>query len=205
MTTIALTPKLAIVLVLAACVFLFAGCASIPNAGDAADQRVFLELKHQRQGTDLCVPTSASMILAYYGEDRSPNYLKSIATKSIASRPGYVFPGTYGKDMVSGLRKLGYRWEEGCFSTDAAGFRQGLSELKRSVRDFRPVMVGLFDPPIGHVVVLVGIDDAKRNLTFIDPNKPSPGLRTMREEDFRRNWRENIVNSRCAIFTRPKG
>ena len=197
MTTIALAQKVAGVLVLVAGVSLFTGCASTPYMG--ADQRVFLELKHQRQDVNLCVPTSASMILAYYRDDWDPKYLKSIATP-----PDSTFPGTYGRDMVSGMRKLGYRWEEGCFSTGSFGFQRGLPELKRSVFDRRPVMVGLYDPPVGHYVVLVGFDDAKRELTFMDPGQPYPGLRTMSEEEFRSVWRENIVNYRCAIFTRPR-
>ena len=199
MTTIALTPKLAIVLVLAACVFLFAGCASIPNAGDAADQRVFLELKHQRQGTDLCVPTSASMILAYYGEERDPQWLQSISTPK-----GSTFKGAYPVDMVRGMGKLGYRWDLVCYVNDPNGYSNGISRLKWNLRHQRPVMVGFSNPPLGHVVVLVGLDSEKSQLTFLDPDRPYPGLVTMSEERFREAWHEKISPYRCAIFTRPK-
>ena len=174
-------------------------CASTQTTGSTAPPNVFLQLKHQKQDINLCVPTAASMVLEYYGENRDPKYLKSIATP-----PGSTFPGTYMKDMVAGVRKLGYRWEQECFSTDGAGFLQGLPKLKRSVLDRRPVMVGVYDPPIGHVVVLVGVDDAKKELTFLDSNKPYPGLWTVTEDRFRTMWRENIVNSRCAIISRPR-
>jgi hypothetical protein len=108
------------------------------------------------------------------------------------------------RDMVDGVSKLGFRWEEQCFGVDDAGFQAGLPKLKRSVIDRRPVIVGLHDPPIGHVVVLVGFDETRRQLTFLDPNESVPGLRAMTEDAFRLLWREDIVDSRCAIFTRPR-
>jgi hypothetical protein len=139
------------------------------------------------------------MILGYYGEDRDPQYLKSIA-----SPPGSTFPGTYFKDMVAGMRKLGYRWEEECFSNDGPGFREGIRKVKRSVVDRRPVMVDIWSPPIGHTVVVVGVDERAKKLTFLDPNANAPGLWTASEETFKSVWHSNVANYRCAVFTRPK-
>jgi len=139
------------------------------------------------------------MILAYYGDRRDPAYLKSLA-----ALPGSEFPGTYYKDMVAGLGKIGYRWQEECFPVDADGFATGLHKLKRSVLEDHPVIVSLFDPPIGHTVVLVGFDEASQELTFLDPNETAPGLRTIPVEELRVFWREHAIKYRCAVFTSPK-
>jgi hypothetical protein len=139
------------------------------------------------------------MIIDYYGDRHSPQELKALATP-----PGSTFPGTYMDDLVRGVATLGYSWQTRCFSTDDPGFEAGLSELRRNVAQNHPVMVGLHDPPIGHVVVLVGFSDSGRQLAFIDPNEPFPGRRSMNEREFQRIWHEDIVDLRCAIFTRPR-
>jgi hypothetical protein len=162
-------------------------------------ERTFLRVSHQRQDVNLCVPTSAAMILAYYGEEREPAYLKSLATP-----PESTFAGTYFKDMVNGVGKLGYSWRLECFSPDQEGFRAGVPKLKKAVFEGHPVMVGMYEPPIGHTVVMVGYDEASKELSFIDPYHDSPGLRTMDEDDFRIFWRENIAQVRCAVFTAPR-
>jgi ABC-type bacteriocin/lantibiotic exporter with double-glycine peptidase domain len=172
------------------------GCASEPSA---AGEKVLLALEHQRQELNQCIPTDASMILAFYGEKHDPAYLKELATP-----PDSAFPGTYMKDMVAGAQKLGYRWDQRCFSNDAAGFEDGLAKLKESIRSRQPVIVGLPDAPIGHSVVLVGIDGGRSRLTFMDSSRAYPGLRSMSEEKFASTWRERSVNLRCAIFTRPR-
>jgi hypothetical protein len=159
-----------------------------------------LRLEHQRQGPNLCLPTCASMILEYYGERHDPRTLKAMATPA-----GSTFPGTYVDDLRAALARLGYQWESRCFTQDAAGYAEGLPRLKREVFEGYPVMVGLHDPPIGHVVVLVGYDEGTHELTFVDPNQDAPGLVTMDEDDFRLYWREDILaGHRCATFTRPK-
>ncbi len=40
---------------------------------------VFLDVPHMKQGHDMCVPTSSSMILAYFGENHKPRKLKDLA------------------------------------------------------------------------------------------------------------------------------
>jgi hypothetical protein len=180
-------------------VLCLAGCASRQTVRTPA--HTFLRVEHQRQEPNLCLPTSTSMILDYYGEKRDPKVLKAMATP-----PGSTFAGTYADDMLVALRRLGYSWRVQCFPQNAAGYAMGLPQLKRSVLDGHPVMVGLHRPPIGHVVVMVGFDEPSHELTFVDPGEDaSPGLITMDEDDFRLYWRDDIVNARCATFTRPKG
>lgn len=56
------------------------GCSS--QAGPAPSQsysRTILAVEHLRQEPMLCVPTSAAMVLAFYGDPRPPRLLKSLA------------------------------------------------------------------------------------------------------------------------------
>ena len=47
----------------------------IPAPG-VTESSVFIEIPHIRQETNLCVPTSAAMVLEYFGDPQPPRKLK---------------------------------------------------------------------------------------------------------------------------------
>ena len=44
-----------------------------------ANRRVLLPVPHIAQEPELCVPTAAAMVLAYYGDERAPREIKTLA------------------------------------------------------------------------------------------------------------------------------
>ena len=106
--------------------------------------------------------------------------------------------------MIRGVGRIGYNWFEQCFTVDEQGFWEGYAALRDSVSRGRPVLVGLFKPPIGHTVVFAGHDESAEEVYLVDPAIPTPGRRVLSLREFKRIWRENIVDLRCGIFTRPK-
>ena len=166
----------------------------------AAPPSAHVRLAHVRQGDWLCVPTCAALVLDGYGDPRTPAEVKALA---VASDP--KFRGTYFRDLIAGLGTVGYRWREETFPVTEDGFSRGFRRLKRSLAGGRPVIVGLFDPPIGHAVVLAGYDDASGTVRVVDPLLESPGVLALSYAEFAERWRENVVELRAAIFTRPRG
>jgi hypothetical protein len=170
--------------------FLLDGCSSYP-------QKVFLSVPHKTQTADLCVPTSASMVLSFYGEEESPQYLKELA--------GYRadFEGTYYVDMSAGLQKIGYEWKSKGFVLDHTGFERGIKEIKGDLADGRPVLISTSSPPIGHTMVVTSYDDAARNVCLMDPAR-SPGMRIMTYEDLEKIRHDDFQhNDRWLLVTWP--
>ena len=105
-----------------------AGCAQLPA-------RSFVVVPHIVQRQNMCVPTAAAMVLRYYGDEETPEHLKALAGSSDQ------FAGTWYKDMVSGLKRIGYIWRIRSYSTDRPGFRAGLSFIKHELSQCRPPLV----------------------------------------------------------------
>jgi len=143
-------------------------------------ERVFLRVPHIRQEPELCVPTSAAMVLAYYGDGRAPRELKvrSRGADYDPSAPFEDFTITWWRDLIAGMQPLGYRWRQRGFANTAAGFEQGLEAIRVSLRRGDPVLVDvkLFG---SHTFVVAGFDDARAEVSIIDPNLPEPGLRVL--------------------------
>jgi hypothetical protein len=182
-----------------------------PNAARPRpdQQAVALAVPHIRQEKNLCVPTSAAMVLGFFGDQRSPRELKVLSggRPYDPSAPFDDFSSTWFKDIVTGLRRIGYVWSEGYFSNDAAGFEKGLTAMELSLDRGNPVLVDTsFVKTEGHTFVVVGVDRKAAQLRIIDPDRPAPGVRIMTMKDFEAVWNSTAVgtNKRGAIFTKRK-
>ncbi len=162
-------------------------------------QHILLSLDHQRQDYNMCVPTAASIVIDYYGEQISPIEIKKLATP-----PNSDFAGTYYSDLVKGVKALGYEWTVMIYTTDDSGFETGFAEIRSELDMGHPVIVSTSDPPIGHTMVMVGYDTLRKEVSFTDPNRPAPGKRTLTYSEFKNIWHENISNLRAFIQTNPK-
>lgn len=183
------------------------GCSG--NAGPAPVQsyaRTILAVPHLGQEPLLCVPTSAAMVLAFYGDPRPPRLLKSLAAGRPydPKAPFNDFTITLYDDIIRAVGDLGYGWFQHSFPNDDAGFKEGLALIEKEVRDGHPVLVDA-TLPSGHTFVIRGFDLNEHQLFAVDPNEPAPGQRAISFDDFKAVWNETAYGNdiRVMIVTRP--
>jgi uncharacterized protein YvpB len=169
-----------------------------------ARQSAWLPVAQIRQETNLCVPTSASMVLDYYGYTYSPREIK-VWSRGQEFEPGQAFNDftiTYFSDLISGMRVHQIAWTAASFSNDDSGFENGIREIEKQIDEGKPVLVdtSLYT---GHTFVVDGYDLAKDVLIIADPFIDAPGIREISLEDFSVLWNSTKVGSniRAAIFT----
>jgi len=172
--------------------------------GNVPGKSAFIALRHLRQEPYLCVPTSATMVLARDGVATSPREVKALADGR-AYHPGEVFhyrKYTFFEELIKGLSKLGCAWRLDCYALDARGFEAGLKQIKAALDRGEPPLVdtSLYGD---HTMAVCGYDDAKGRIIFMDPNIPDPGLRTLTYSQFERIWNSNGVNChyRAVVLT----
>lgn len=173
----------------------------LPPAGKGAGYRR-LDVPHIRQPPNLCVPTSAAMILAYFGQVMDPRRLKVMAEghKSPSQRNADF---TYWDDLDHALRQLGHRWTIRHYPRTEAGFRRGLRDLKRSLDRGRPVMIEIHQD-VGHTLVVTGYHEASGIVFLADPFLPTGQSRVLGYDQLRENWHDHQFGpSRSAFFSRP--
>lgn len=149
-----------------------------------------------------CVPASVSMVLAFYGHDYSPAEVKRIAEghKHPAKRTEWV---TSWLDVQEGLRRKGERWEIRHYKNTNRGFSEGFRDIKRSLRQGRPVLVDV-DLLTGHTFVLAGFDDDKQIVYIRDPLLKDGRMRVLSYWTLRENWHNRaLARTRSAFFSRP--
>jgi hypothetical protein len=166
-----------------------------------------IKLNHQRQESNLCVPTSASIALNKFGQNYTPRHIKVLTTGRMydPNKPFNDFTTTTYSSLVDGLRRVGIRWNVQVFANDANGFRQGMDKIKNSIKYGYPVLVSLaLGVNYGHCVVVSGFNDFTRTITYVDPALPAPGIRQASYDDFEKlAWNSFIshgMNSRTAVF-----
>lgn len=176
------------------------------RAPHASASSVLLDVPHIRQEHDLCVPTAAAMVTAFFGDPRSPRELKVRSRRRPwdPDAPFDDFTATWWKDLIAGVESLGYAWREVVFPDDRAGFLAGLARVQESLRAGRPVLldVALYG---SHTFVAVGFDQEERTLIIRDPNLPAPGFRVLTFDQLASIWngRSYGLDARPALFTRP--
>lgn len=173
----------------------------LPEAGIAPD-RVYLDVPHRSQGRDpLCVPTSTSMILAYFGEDHDKRTLKALAENhKPASQRNTEF--TYFRDMQHGLRQIGRNWTIRTYKGTDAGFRDGLRDIRAALRQGYPVMIDVH-MDAGHTFVVAGYDDARQVVFIRDPLLRASQARILSYQDLRENWHNHRFGpGRVAMFSK---
>jgi len=172
-----------------------------------SDSRTILAVQQQQQESLLCVPTSAAMVMTFYGDPHPPREIKSLA----AGRPYDPnalfsdFTITRYADAVRAARALGYTWTQRTFTDDDQGFQDGLALIETEVRVGHPVLVDA-SLPYGHTFVVRGFDMNAHQLFTIDPDRPSPGENTISFDEFQNLWNEHAYgnNIRAMIITQPK-
>jgi hypothetical protein len=178
-----------------------------------AGQSAWLSLRYKDQETNLCVPTSASIILDYFGNEVSPRQIKelSMGREYSPDEPFNDFTITLFRDLISGLRRIGYSWKEKDYPDNLNGLRQGLAEIEHSLDDGMPVMIdttrlnGHSSAVAGHTFVVAGYSVPQQSLYVVDPNIPAPGTRVVGFKELESIWNSRSVNfdKRAAVF--PQG
>jgi hypothetical protein len=170
---------------------------------------VELKVAHIRQESLLCVPTSAAMILGYYGDPQSPRRLKTLSRGRVYDprTPFDDFSLTRFQDLLRGTAALGYAWREKTYADTPAGFEAGMRTIEREVAAGRPVMTDISLGKLGHTIVVAGADPKTRTLVVIDPDTPAPGRHLANYAQFQEVWNERSYGGRfrALILTRPKG
>ena len=164
---------------------------------------VRLDVPQVSQGRDpICVPTSAAMILAYYGAHHDKWALKRLAeSHKPKSKRNADF--TYWADMQKGLRKLGSSWQIRSYPRSDAGFDRGLRDIRAALRKGRPVMIDVH-LDVGHTFVVTGFDDAGGRVFIRDPLLTRSQMRVLSYATLRENWHNHRFGpDRSAFFTQP--
>ena len=171
------------------------------------EKGVWLSLNHIRQDKLMCVPTSAAMVLDYYGDTKNPHEIKmlTLGQEYDPSKPFNDYSRTSYRELVIGLRSLGYYWNTKSYECTEAGFRLALQEVIESLDDRCPVLIdtGLRR---GHTMVVIGYDDGSRAMFFIDPLIDAPGIRVIDYETLAKIWHSKDAgwDGRLAMYTRAK-
>jgi hypothetical protein len=172
-------------------------------------QSAWIPLHHQDQESDLCMPTSASMVLDYFGDSMSPREIKALTLRK-EYKPGDIFKdfsGTSDDELVGGLARRGYHWRIKDYPLDAGGLQRGLAEIERSLDAGIPVLVDVAYSE-GHTMVANGYSKPDGKLYFIDPDYPAPGIRFAAFEELDALWRpasaDHRFRYRTAVFPKRK-
>ena len=167
----------------------------------------YIALNHQGQEKNLCVPTSASMVMELYGEKICPRALKTLSRNQVyhPDVPFNDFTATFFNNLIFGISRIGFRWRGASYPNSLSGMNSGLLEIKRSIDKGRPVLIDthLYG---GHTFVVCGYDDGIQSLIIMDPNIQDPGIRVIKYADLAAIWNSLGVgfNGRGALFTAPK-
>jgi len=171
------------------------------------DKGGYIELNHQLQERNLCVPTSASIVLQYFGQPATPRELKVLSRgkKYDPSKRFNDFTLTMFNDLIAGISTLGITWQQVNWANNKAGAKLGLAEIRQEIDKSNPVLIdtSLYG---GHTFIVNGYDENEQNLIITDPNIPSPGVRVISYKDIEKIWNSRGVgyNGRGAVFTAPR-
>ena len=150
-----------------------------PVATNTAGPMKCLPVFQIRQETNLCVPTSAAMVLTYYGHLHSPREIKTLASGHVydPNDPFTDFTMTYFSSLIRGLARLGIHWSEKDYPNNEDGFADGLTEIEAQIDFGHPVLVDTGLSASGHTFVISGYIQPERRLLVVDPDAPPPGYR----------------------------
>ena len=171
-------------------------------------ERTLLVVPHIRQEALLCVPTSAAMIMAYYGDPQPPRRLKTLTLgrQYDAQASFHDFSVTPFRELVRAVGSLGYGWSQETYPDTPEGFAKGIARIEGELREGRPVMADVSLGAVGHTVVIAGFDARRRELFIVDPDMAAPGRRTVPYDRFEPLWNEHATGGRfrAIVLTRRK-
>jgi hypothetical protein len=169
-------------------------------------ESAWIPIRHQRQETNLCAPTSASMILEYFGDSISPREIK-VLSRGKAYEPDANFSDfsiTYFRDLIDGLARRGYAWREKDYPSDATGLRKGLIDIERSLDARIPVMIDTSPAEGPHTFVISGYLKRDHVYYAVDPSRAAPGLRLVEVTELASIWNSQGVGSNVRAVVFPK-
>ncbi|NOD75083.1 MULTISPECIES: C39 family peptidase [unclassified Ruegeria] len=170
---------------------------------DMSKSYVRLDVPHIKQKPYLCVPTSAAMVIRYYGEKANPTQLKKLAEDHKPPNLRNV-EFTYFVDLDHALRQFGYKWKIRSFPKTSAGFNSGLKQIKKHLSKGMPVLIDVHQDD-GHTFVVTGFDDNRQVVFVRDPLLPKNRSRVFSYRELSYFWHDHrFGNSRTAVFTFPK-
>ena len=104
--------------------------------------------------------------------------------------------------MQKGLRQIGRNWRIRNYARTDAGFTKGFGDIRKSLRQGRPVMIDVH-LDVGHTFVIIGFDDAQELVYIRDPLLRSSQVRRLTYEDLRQNWHNHRFGpGRVAMFSK---
>jgi ABC-type bacteriocin/lantibiotic exporter with double-glycine peptidase domain len=136
----------------------------------AFEKRILLQVPLLKQPYKLCLVTSVSMVLKYWGIDISPD--------AIGEKVPVYKDGTTGGDLAAYVESIGLH---------GFLFQPSFEDLLGHLMKGRPLIVTL---PAGgsqrHAMVLVGFDDLANHVWLNDPYSGS--CKTQALKSFRTEW-----------------
>jgi hypothetical protein len=166
-------------------------------------QYAYLQIAHEQQSPDLCLPTCVAMAMNFYGDGKS-----QWTVKRLSNEHKDLFSGTSFEEIQHGIKPLGYTWDRWRWPGDTMGFRHAINALEQSLDGGKPVIIevkvqfvsstpdwvlqpgfGLNRPQqAGHALIAFGYDNEAKQIFVMDPAMPFPGKRYIPFSELQAMW-----------------
>lgn len=147
-------------------------------------EEYFIKINRIKQGKNLCVPASVSMVLQYYGETIDQKDLKRIIENvEFKNTDKRLYTTTAFAKVERSLKFIGYEWEEVRFDTNSGN--NGMEFIKKQIQDNNPVIVDIKTKYGQHAVIINGFGTDYFIVT--DPMQVS-SFKKYKFMEFRKIW-----------------
>ncbi len=182
-------------------------------------QYAYLEIMHEHQSPDLCLPTCVAMAMNFYGEDKSQWTIKRLSNEHKD-----IFSGTSFEEIQKCIKPLGYTWDRWQWPGNGTGFDHAMDAIEKSLDNGKPVILEVkvqffsrtpdyIQTPAfgtkraqhaGHALLVFGYDKDAKQVLVMDPAMQFPGKRYIPFDELRSMWR--YFDGRYhALFTAKSG
>ncbi|HZK76525.1 MAG TPA: C39 family peptidase [Candidatus Kapabacteria bacterium] len=183
----------------------------------------YLEIMHERQSPDLCLPTCVAMAMNYYGTAKS-----QWTVKRLSNEHKDLFSGTTLEEICQGIKPLGYTWDRWQWPGDSNGFLNAIHAVEQSLDNGKPVVLEILQHVlpqqpngnglpgrrrfyrnrshvmgVGHALLAFGYDTSSQELFVMDPAMDFPGKRYLSFDELRELWSRD--DHYHALFTARLG
>ena len=167
-------------------------------------QYAYLEIMHEHQRPNLCLPTCVAMTMNYYGDGKTQYTLKRLSNEHKD-----IFSGTSFEEIQDGIKKIGYTWDRWKWHNDSAGFHNAIDAIEQSLDYGKPVIVSIKVPLVEyrrnryHALLAFGYDAKEHEIFILDPARQFPGKRHITFDELREMWDED--GALYGLFTARMG